>query len=273
MIYSRIEPSPGSRANPMQFVCDAIQAVGTEAFPGRLDDLLVTCFGLKEFVVYRVDAANGTPDLLAQAGTDKSAQDRARAYLEGFHREDPIFAVLDKDSADGTYAIRLRAEEIRNPVYRSVCYTRPGFSEKLTLAKRDGSQTIILSVFARHEDGGFDAGQVDELCHFGNLLLPILVLHFRLIGHAERPKQVSAGEMEDCVSWAFPELTQREVAVCARSILGVTAEGIALDLGIAQTSVLTYRRRAYARLNINSINQLSTMLIQSSAARQLAAAS
>ena len=36
----------------------------------------------------------------------------------------------------------------------------------------------------------------------------------------------------------------------------MTAEAIAIDLGIGQSSVLTYRRRAYHRLGISNIQQL-----------------
>ena len=47
-------------------------------------------------------------------------------------------------------------------------------------------------------------------------------------------------------------LTARELDVCARTLVGLTAEGIALDLDIQKSSVLTYRKRAYARLGISS---------------------
>ncbi|MTJ84214.1 MAG: helix-turn-helix transcriptional regulator [Telmatospirillum sp.] len=56
-------------------------------------------------------------------------------------------------------------------------------------------------------------------------------------------------------------LTRRELDVCARSLLGMTAEGIALDLDIKKSSVLTYRKRAYARLGISSQTQLFRLLV------------
>lgn len=55
-------------------------------------------------------------------------------------------------------------------------------------------------------------------------------------------------------------MTQRELDVCARTLIGLTAEGIALDLNIKKTSVLTYRKRAYARLGISSQTQLFRLL-------------
>lgn len=56
-------------------------------------------------------------------------------------------------------------------------------------------------------------------------------------------------------------MTQRELDVCARTLIGLTAEGIALDLNIKKTSVLTYRKRAYARLGISSQTQLFRLLV------------
>jgi DNA-binding CsgD family transcriptional regulator len=55
-------------------------------------------------------------------------------------------------------------------------------------------------------------------------------------------------------------LTPRELDVCARALIGMTAEGIALDLNIKKSSVSTYRKRAYARLGISSQNQLYRLL-------------
>jgi DNA-binding CsgD family transcriptional regulator len=44
--------------------------------------------------------------------------------------------------------------------------------------------------------------------------------------------------------------------VCAGTLMGRTAEAIGADLGIAPSTVLTYRRRAYERCGISSAVQL-----------------
>lgn len=65
----------------------------------------------------------------------------------------------------------------------------------------------------------------------------------------------SIGKIEYRLGDVFTDLTERERAVCARTMVGMTAEAIGLDLGIAVSSVLTYRRRAYERYRFTSINQ------------------
>lgn len=65
----------------------------------------------------------------------------------------------------------------------------------------------------------------------------------------------SIGKIEYRLGQVFIDLTDRERAVCARTMVGMTAEAIALDLGIAASSVLTYRRRAYERYRFTNSNQ------------------
>ena len=273
MIFSTIETIQAETATPMADLCDIIQAVGTDAFDTRLGRLLAARFALGEALVFCHTPGTGkTPVLLAVAG-DAEAQARAAGYCSALYRDDPLFDVLGEDTPDGFYALRLTADQARNPRFRSLFFARPGFGERLVIARKAGQKLIALTACVVREAAPYDNAGFSELSRLGTLLLPLLSLHGRLFTEENRFRRVSPAEMEDCVSWAFPALTQREVSVCARSILGVTAEGIALDLGIKQTSVLTYRRRAYARLNVNSINQLSTMLIQSSAARKMAMAS
>ncbi|MEM7283725.1 MAG: helix-turn-helix transcriptional regulator, partial [Pseudomonadota bacterium] len=56
-------------------------------------------------------------------------------------------------------------------------------------------------------------------------------------------------------------LTDRERQVCARIVLGMTSDGIAADLGVGSQTVLTYRKRAYARLDISSQNALFALCL------------
>ena len=58
-----------------------------------------------------------------------------------------------------------------------------------------------------------------------------------------------------------PSLSARERDVCALIASGLTSEGIALELGVGINTVLTYRKRAYARLGISSQNELMRILM------------
>ena len=59
----------------------------------------------------------------------------------------------------------------------------------------------------------------------------------------------------------FDKLTKRESEVCERILVGFTSTGISLDLDIAESSVNTYRRRAYGKLGIATQNELFSLCI------------
>jgi DNA-binding CsgD family transcriptional regulator len=58
-----------------------------------------------------------------------------------------------------------------------------------------------------------------------------------------------------------PMLSSREAAVCARIVTGYSNEAIALDLDLSFHSVRTYRRRAYAKLQVTSQNELFALIL------------
>jgi len=61
----------------------------------------------------------------------------------------------------------------------------------------------------------------------------------------------------------FPKISSA-IEGCERILLGYTSVGIGLDLKIAQSSVVTYRRRAYEKLDISTQNELFTLCLTAS---------
>jgi LuxR family transcriptional regulator, activator of tox operons len=59
----------------------------------------------------------------------------------------------------------------------------------------------------------------------------------------------------------MPQLKRRESDVCIGIVRGKSSEAIALALGISVNTVLTYRKRAYARLGISSHNELIRLVL------------
>jgi DNA-binding CsgD family transcriptional regulator len=52
----------------------------------------------------------------------------------------------------------------------------------------------------------------------------------------------------------------RERQVCARAAMGKSVAVTALELGIGEASVLTYRQRAYQRLSVKSALELRALV-------------
>src|SRR6185437_11095940 len=89
------------------------------------------------------------------------------------------------------------------------------------------------------------------------LLLPMLPLNRK---RQPGPLSLSVPPLEDRITSRYGSLTTRERQVCARAAIGMSVEATALDLGIAKTSVLTYRQRAYQRLKVTSPFELCALV-------------
>lgn len=262
MIYSLVTPASQEMRIATALHDELADTVGSSAFSGSVSRALRLCGPVQEYMAFSRTDASRTPQILISDGEDGKACGRAEAYRTRYFRYDPINRLFDEKTPAGTYVLRVRSEEIAHGDYRQLCYTRPGFAEKLAFAKKVRSSWVVLSLFPQDHRNGFDEGDVHRLGQIGQIVMPILALHLRMAGSGQRTTPLSVADIEARLRLAFPRLSNRETSVCARSLVGVTAEGIAIDLGIKQTSVLTYRRRAYERLNINSVHQLSTMLLQ-----------
>jgi DNA-binding CsgD family transcriptional regulator len=66
----------------------------------------------------------------------------------------------------------------------------------------------------------------------------------------------SVGHFRDVLQAQCPDFSERELDVCARLLDGMSYEGIAADLSLSLSSVKTYRKRAFARLDINFKSEL-----------------
>jgi DNA-binding CsgD family transcriptional regulator len=59
-----------------------------------------------------------------------------------------------------------------------------------------------------------------------------------------------------------PALTPRELDVLRGTLEGASAIEIAVQMGVKPASVVTYQKRAYARLGISSQRQLFALCLQ-----------
>ena len=68
-------------------------------------------------------------------------------------------------------------------------------------------------------------------------------------------------EYLDRLRYLCPSMPRRQLEVCALIVRGYFSQAIALKLGISLNTVLTFRRRAYARLRISSQNELTRLVL------------
>jgi DNA-binding CsgD family transcriptional regulator len=231
---------------------DLAGTLGTSRFPDALLDCLGHWASCQHFSVLRMDGER--PTLLA-AGTrhpDANLVLRCgQAYIERYYQYDPLFEPLR--AAPGQVG-HLLAKDIRFTPYREAIYQRNDMIERLSSLYLDEQQRPVLFNLYRHRDQGFFSERELQMCEaLSPALLQLLRGHLALTG-LNRGDDHCQQLLQRC-----PELTAQEVNICSRLLRGMTHAGIAADLGIKESTVKTYRNRAFERLGIHFRSQLFAM--------------
>ena len=203
-------------------------------------------------------------DLYAAWARSGNTDQMSREYAAHYHKTDPMNEVMRRASSCRTFAsLRVTPDEIPDRAYRRLCFDEPEVCERVTLLTRAGTGWRGLSLSRTYDSGHFRRDELRRLAAFAEIVLPLLARHSELMEayqpHVTAPFAVE--ELEARFERRCPALTVRERQVCARTIVGMTAEAIAIDLCIGQSSVQTYRQRAYKRLNICSAYQLAPLIL------------
>jgi len=158
----------------------------------------------------------------------------AADYLDGWYRQDPLCARVLAAKPRTVELCRLGdVLPLMAPDYRERFFTRPGIEHKDAVLAAGEARRLILNLY--RYDKTSVAPAADALRFAGRLAL----LHFESSSAASYPPPLAA-------------LSDREREVCLGVLSGKKTETIAGEIGVAPSTVTTYRRRAYEKLGISS---------------------
>lgn len=222
-----------------------MDAAGTPAFAPLMLETAHRLAGVDEIFAYRIDDAN-PPEILAWSSALQADRERADQYARRFFRHDPANRLRSHTPAGRGFAGRIAARDINPHDYRAICFERPRFVDKLCYGWRGQDRSLIVSFYRRREGNDVDAA-------LGALAAVGLSALARAARPATRDVTPLHERIETRLGTAYPMLSPREREICARSLAGWSADRIGTTLGISASTVLTYRRRAYARLDISGV--------------------
>jgi len=237
---------------------DVIAAIGSDRFGPLMLSLLHRLCGADHCAMFQIGE-----DTLSEVaavsldGSDTAHKAASRYIGKQYWRRDPTLSQARKhDKALGPAIIRVdisgqMAPELRNAVY-------PHVRERVLICSGGSQAAVGLSIIRSDDHGRFSDAEVACLADLADTLLALLAKHAEL--SSSEPSLTMAltsrDEIERTIAAAPEALPRREIEVCAGIVYGQTTTGIALALGIGEESVMTYRRRAYQRLNIGSQREL-----------------
>ena len=179
-----------------------------------------------------------------------------RLFSQRFAHADPASPHVREAQAagiarPGVTALLYRNEDIPDPAWRRSIFEDHHLRGKFSLiyAPADG-QVISLNLYRDADQGEFDEAAAERLLAVAPLVRQV---HRHALGLGSRLPAVAdrVGPAEQRLMGLGKGLTPRECAVCARIASGMSTEGIALDLGVASSTVVTLRKRGYAKLGVN----------------------
>jgi len=208
--------------------------------------------------IYLFEAAGREHSTVRYFFGERGLADLFPAYRRWYLRQDPVWDACHATPRCGDVALQtVRAADLPRGDFRRRVFDDAGIVERISVVQRGADGWRGVNV-ARHAAGGvFSDGEIHALVGLACLLLPMIPLHRER--HTE-VAQLTVAELEQRFAARFAPLTARERQVCARAAAGMDVTATALALGIAKSSVLTYRQRAYQRLDVASPVELRALV-------------
>lgn len=230
-----------------------IGAIGSDEFGATMRHCVETLTsGARR--LYLFEASGRGDDALHYYHCEPHIAEQLPAYALRYKQLDPIGDLYAAAPRVGDLAVqRVRPSDIASAGFRRRFFDGPGIVERVSLIQRSKTGWTGMNVSRHASNGHFNERELDAIAGLARLALPMLPLARARIGSA---KELTPQHLEDRFAIRYPSLTRRERQVCARAAFGMSVEATALELGIARTSVLTLRQRAYRRLGAASSREL-----------------
>jgi DNA-binding CsgD family transcriptional regulator len=240
---------------------DLIRSVGTEQFSRMAFCLLHSQFAIRHLVIARY-AQQKPIEILAveSAGSENIFYPAIDHYMQTSYMGDPLRSHYHGSEKSEHVLFSVAAEQVRDAETRERLYNAVGIAGKMSLLIRRAEDVLTLSVYRAQSVGRFERQHLELMRTLSGTLAATVERHVAML-------QPPALNNLDELCKLIPDiprgsrLSRQETAVCARIITGHSTESIALNLGISAHSVATYRRRAYAKLNVSSQNELFLLLL------------
>lgn len=144
--------------------------------------------------------------------------------------------------------------------YRSEYFRKADLIDKVTSLHSSRTALFSVNFYRVTENGKFSNNDLADLERLGPILSQYVLRHAAFVTKkAETDMDVVRHRVEtllDDATTIFAQLSQRERQVCKRLLLGLTEKDLAADLDVALTTVITYRQRLYAKLDVGTKEEL-----------------
>lgn len=247
---------------------ELIQSMGSAEFPARLFKLINASITIRHMIVDGFDI-HQRPVSLYRHSLENADELRG---IRRIYREHNLFA-------SDPVVHRVRDLHSRKPDQSSLqmyIMSKGSMSERMQAEIADrfhlGQRLVILFAFRRRwfaikllrdkDQPMLDEQDARKLIDQYPSLLHIVGWHSMFFsGSASLRYQEAYFRYESLIQNLGTSLSVREIEVCARALSGLSNSEIGQNLEIAEGTVRTLRNRAFAKLEIKRLQELSTMCL------------
>jgi DNA-binding CsgD family transcriptional regulator len=247
-----------------------IETVATPQFQKEVLRVANNIVGSAHVTAFSI-ADQGAPQIVlaADLGSSSLAYSASSLYVSRFWEQDPVNRRCFSEADLGRGVIVwMPTNEFQQIPYRRSCYSYSGWSsggihlaERLSIIRRRDGKTIRIDFYRRRDAEGYSEREVRLIASHADVLFALITRH--ALSSLPSQNVNSRAAYEQIIRRIAPHLPRREAEVCAGIVFGLSSEAIAGILGIGINTVLTYRKRAYARLQISSHNELIRFVFSS----------
>lgn len=240
-------------AAPLSAVTPLIEAIGQPVFIQAAMQFAKQMTGA-DFTSLYCEGDRDAPLLMGTAShLGQLRADRAAVGYQRHWGEDRNAALLLGAEGEGDFFSHHEAEDLTSFTYRRDCYDLPGITSRVSLVRRRPGFGLAVSLYSSTEFGTFPITARDGLIA---TMATIMAAAERHVGFTLKEAEAGDQDVQARLALNHPTLTKREREVAAMTIKGRTAAEIAAILGVAETTVITHRKKAYKRMNVTSMREL-----------------
>lgn len=239
-------------------VAALVDALGTDDFETEALQFLNCTSGVEHYTVYRLRGSQ--PEFMGGASVRGPHAVRARkaeqhARDRAYH--DLIAARSAASDAAGPVMMHNELQELEDRALR-LAFNRFHIVDRVMLCGRRMDDVYAISLLRSAETGQFGGAELKRLAEVAETFIAACAKHAAI--HWDRAKAIKGFESVEFIEGKLRRtdwgLSNRELQVAARILYGISAVGVALDLGLGEETIATYRKRLYQRLRIGSRHEL-----------------
>jgi DNA-binding CsgD family transcriptional regulator len=243
----------------------AVNAIGTPRFADGLIKALLPISVIDQIAVVAYERASGPRTLCVASRNNPSlARSLTRDYVTKHYDGDPILEQLARRRwSKGIAMFRHDPSRLKTRAYEIRFFKSVGLVDKIAYAWWAGETAYYVNLYRFAQTGRFQERDLAILEGLRDLIAAMVRLHDgrRRLRHLLHGRKGAAHAME-FVALLGDRLTAREQQVLAALLRGTSSEGIAAALSLKPSTVVTYRKRAYAKLGIATQAELFALCLE-----------